>query len=138
MEIKHEWYTKQAGDSTWYATVLAETYKEFPEVQCTSYPNAYRRTLEATTENGRLEYVQWVGSEIAAVAVVVHEEDIHVGECLSVQWMYVRKEYRGKISLIPLIRDVRERARALGVPYAYTQRTGLGTYIVKYRGLDFG
>lgn len=138
MEIEYEYKECPEGEGTWLEAVIAKAYAECTELQVCDYPTTYDRIVKDTTENGRLEVRAKVDGVVAAVAIIVLDADLHVGQCVGMQWAYVLPEYRHLGLLKGAYLWQRSLARALGIPYAYTTRTGEGQYILKYRGYSNG
>lgn len=134
MRIKHEWRFVEAGEWTWLEVVIDAARAECQELQCTSRAETFARITEGIVSNDRWEYRITVNGTTAAIACIVPDDDPHVGPCLSMQWHYVLPEYRclklGSEALRVLVQLAKEHA----VPYAYTRRTGAGTYTLKYGG----
>ena len=91
------------------------------------------QTIVASIEAGdRYEISVLDGNNRVGLAIVVPDEDDHVGVCLSVQWRFVLPEYRG-LAGFKLQRAVLALAKHLHYNVvAYTKRTGLGTYELRY------
>lgn len=71
--------------------------------------------------------------KLVACTVLVPDEDMHVGPCLTVMWNYVLPEYRGAIGR-KFIRAAFREAVFQGLPIvAYTHRQGVGQYTTIYR-----
>ena len=78
-----------------------------------------------------------VGSELVGVCSVLVEDDVHVGECLSVQWQYILPQYRGVVG-IHMMRWVFSVANRLRVQFvAYTQRKSDFEHVVKYKRMRY-
>lgn len=75
---------------------------------------------------------------VAYAAVVPEEEDIHVGECLSIAWCWVSNRANGADGFVRKLHTlVRYYAEQLNVPYCYTRTVGYNV-ITKYKGVNNG
>lgn len=50
--------------------------------------------MAETIANDRYEYRAIVDGELAGVAILVKDYDIHVGDSWTIQWNYVKPQYR--------------------------------------------
>jgi hypothetical protein len=84
------------------------------------------------TANDRYEFTVWDGIKLIGVAIVVPDQDDHVGVCLSVQWRFVATTHRG-LAGYKMQRAILQFARANGWPVlAYTKRVGNARYELRY------
>lgn len=102
------------------------------ELQVTPFESTYSRIVECTIENSRYEYRAIVDGEVAGVAIIVRDYDIHVGDSWAIQWNYVKPEYRTLGIAREVFRGVRALAKEDNVPYSYTKRVGDGVYKLTY------
>lgn len=112
-----------------------EFLAEAPELTWFRTPDvALANIQQSVREFDRYEIAVWSerNSLPVGVAIVVEEFDDHVGQCLSVQWRFVRPAFRGCAGR-ELHRAVLRLAAQLDYPVvAYTRRIGLGKYELKY------
>ena len=109
-------------------------YGEFPELRGQGWYAFVERFLESVPEE-RVEFRLYkTGTEeVVACAIVVLEEDMHVGQCLTVQWNYCLPQYRGSW-FRTVYKHLRQIAVELEVPWvAYSHRSGDAEYKIKYR-----
>lgn len=116
-------------------TLATAAWYELPELQLTSKNAFIQRAEESIFRCPRVEIVYYPrGSDIPiGGCVVVEEEDLHVGRCMSLMWQYVLPAYRSYGLAGQYIRSVRRLAREEGLPYAYSHRSGNFQYTVRYR-----
>lgn len=133
MSIQHEWREQAEGEYTWLAGVIYSAYLECSELQVTPFELAYSRILTSTIENDRYEYRAIVDGELAGVAIIVRDYDIHVGDSWAVQWNYVKPQYRSRGIAREVFRMLKTLAKEDNVPYSYTKRVGDGAYSLTYK-----
>ena len=131
--VKHEWRESAEGEYTWLAGVIRSAYVECSELQVTPFELAYSRILMCTTENDRIEYRALVDGKLAGVAIIVRDNDMHVGDSWTIQWNYVKPEYRSLGIAREVFRKLRKLAKESNVPYSYTKRVGEGQYQLTYK-----
>ena len=127
----YEARSREDAESSWATDCIPSAYKEFPEFRVTSYAETYWRIRESAESHPRLEVRVQVRGVTVAVATYIFEEDMHLGNCLSIHWMYVLPEYRGKGIANQFIRLLKHLAGRLSIPYSYTRRVRNG-YMVYY------
>lgn len=132
MNIILKWTRRLEGQSTVLGEVIPDAYAECSELQTTPYEETYSRIIESTMENERYEFYACVGSEVVAVAILVQDYDIHVGDSWAIQWNYVKPEYRTLGIAREVFRVVKALAKEFNVPYSYTKRVGDGVYKLTY------
>lgn len=134
----YEVRSREDAESSWGTDCIPSAYKEFPEFRVTPFAETYRRIRESTESYSRLEIRVQVRGCTVAVAIYVLEEDMHVGPCYSIQWMYVLPEYRGKGIAKTFLEILKRKAKDAGVPYSYTKRRRNGYQVIYsedcYRG----
>ena len=133
MSIQHEWRYQQEGEDTWLVGVIRKAYQECAELRVVPYAQAYNRILQDTVENGRYEYRCIVDGELAAVAIIVRDYDLHVGDSWAIQWNYVKPEYRSRGIAREVFRVIRKLSKEFNIPYSYTKRIGEGVYSLTYK-----
>lgn len=132
-KITYEWTRRLEGQSTILGEVVPDAYAECSELQTTPYEVTYTRIIESTEENERYEFCARIGSEVVAVAIVVEDHDIHVGPSWTIQWNYVKPEYRSLGIARHVLQTLRKLAKQCNVPYSYTKRVGEGKYLLTYK-----
>lgn len=133
MSIQHEWRWQAEGEDTWLAGVIHTAYLECSELQVTPFELAYSRILTSTIENDRYEYRAIVDGELAGVAILVWDYDIHVGDSWAIQWNYVKPQYRNYGIAREVFRVLKALAKEDNIPYSYTKRVGEGKYLLTYK-----
>lgn len=102
-----------------------------------SFIDAVKAVAHSIEGNGRIEVIATIKGEIVGGAVLVIDDDMHVGPCLTVQWAYIKPEYRGAGSKV--YRQVLGVAKRLKTAVlAYSHRTADGVYQIQYRRLQHG
>lgn len=130
-------YVLDAGLATYMRPFAEAVTQELPEYSWTSPEASTERILRSVQANERIELVCKDNDTHTACAVLVPEEDDHVGPCLTVQWMYVMPAYRRTGLAKQLLAITADLARALGLPaIAYTRRIGDVRYENVYRRVD--
>ena len=93
-----------------------------------------QRLLDSCEENVRVELLLVDDGISVGGAVITPDHDLHVGKCLSVQWLYVEPEYRNCGFARVVLRLLRSLATKAGYPcVAYTHRLAEGHYTIRYR-----
>ena len=133
MNIKREWRYQHEGEDTWLADVIRPAYLECSELQVTPFEPAYSRIVECTIENSRVEYRAIVDGKVAGVAIIVRDYDIHVGDSWTIQWNYVKPEYRNQGIAREVFSVIRKLSKDFNIPYSYTKRIGEGVYSLTYK-----
>ena len=129
-------YVRDAAEPTEMRPFAAAVTQELPEYSWTSPEVSCERILKSVLANERVELVYKDNDLPAACAVLVAEEDDHVGPCLTVQWMYVMPAYRRSGLADGLLQTAEMLALQLGLPaIAYTRRIGDVQYENTYRRL---
>ena len=121
-------------DVNWPVLFGMQLVAEFPEFVWSRTPEqALAAIHQSICENQRHEIVVWDDSGThLGTAIVVQEDDMHVGHCLSVQWRFVHPEHRG-VAGSALQRRVIALARELDISViAYTKCIGLARYELRY------
>lgn len=131
--VEYRWYEMFEGQGSWLQHVIPHAYKNCKELQSTSYLETLERISESTAENDRLELVCFRDSKVVAVAVVVLDNDDHVGDCIGVQWNYSRDVTVNTGFTLKLFRKLKELSRERKIPYAYTKRIGEGKYQLTFK-----
>jgi hypothetical protein len=132
-EIRTRTVLHRAGVRCILGGLAGEFVKAAPElVWQRTESEAVQAIVHSIECNDRYEIWLLTGDRLIGMAVVVPDDDDHVGACLSVQWRFVLEEYRYAVGT-KLQRAIKELARSLNYNIvAYTQRTGLGTYSLRY------
>lgn len=113
--------------------MYAPAIDELPELQATPFIATYQRIARDIEANDRVEVIATHDGETVGALVLVLEEDMHVGPCLTVQWAYVLPKHRGRAGIC-LYREVLAIAKRMKAPYlAYTHRSGHMKYTLTYR-----
>jgi len=129
-------YVRDVGEPTEMRPFAEVVTKELPEYSWTSTEASAERILKSVLANERVELVYKDNDLPAACAVLVAEDDDHVGPCLTVQWMYVMPAYRRTGLAESLIQTTEALALQMGLPaIAYTRRIGEVRYENTYRRL---
>lgn len=125
---------REEGDPSFGAWFIERAYNEFEEFRWTSsLAEATQRILESLVANQRYELLALAGDVPAGFAAFVLDDDMHVGQCLSIQWHYVLPEYRALGIGTQIMRAALRTARQHKVTLAYSHRIGVGDYAIKYR-----
>lgn len=125
-------HEKDSGEETHLSLVIPHAYRNIKELQVRSYSETSKSILEGVVENDRVEVVARKDNVTTAVAVIVIDsDDIHVGECVIVQWNYSIHTDIG--FALRVMRVVKALSEHHDIPYAYTKRTGEGQYSLKYK-----
>ncbi|WYW04284.1 hypothetical protein Kompost2_00034 [Pseudomonas phage vB_PpuP-Kompost-2] len=128
---------KSPGEQAVFRECLFEILDAFPEFTWgSSRLEAYSRICYATESIDRCEViVRDPDGTLLGFAVLVDDDDDHVGECLGVQWRYIRPEARGAIGRA-IQREILKIARKANHQFvAYTKRLGDGRYEINYTRL---
>ncbi len=125
---------RQPGEPTDGRWFMDEAWNECSELQFTSLQDFKRRAHESICSIERLEVLATVSGRAAGIAVLAVDDDLHVGECLAVQWQYVLPEFRNAGVSPAFLRVAKNLARQLNLPtIAFTHRLGPGVYKTSYR-----
>ena len=129
-----------AGVQAATAVLALPAVLEFPELrQSEDYRDDVHRVVSSLSEHDRFEIVATCDDKVVGGAVIVVDDDQHVGVCLSLQWQYVLPEYRSKQLGRYFIRQLLRQAGWAGIKnVCYTHRTGLGKYTLTYREVQHG
>lgn len=128
---------KSPGEQAVFRECLAEILDAFPEFTWgSSRVEAWSRICYATESIERCELIARDSSGmLLGFAVLVDDDDDHVGECLGVQWRYIRPEARGEVGRA-IQREILKIARKANHKFvAYTKRLGDGRYEINYTKL---
>ncbi|QJD54679.1 putative GNAT family N-acetyltransferase [Pseudomonas phage MR2] len=95
------------------------------------------RIINSTEElDDRIEItVRTPEGRLVGFAVVVNDEDDHVGECMGTQWHWVHPDHRGPVGRMILRAIIRLASHAGYKVVAYTKRLGVGRYEINYKQL---
>lgn len=131
-------YERDAGEPTMAGAILRDVLDVTPEMCWGGREEAVKRCLEATEAIDRYEVVAYHDNRIVGCMILVGESDSNVGPCLGVMWNFVLPEFRGALGR-SFLRKAYALAKENGLPVlAFTQRIGLGEYLVKYRRVPGG
>lgn len=128
---------RNEGEQTVFRERLAQILDECPELLWQSTrAESWSRICYATESMERVEIVvRDTLGVLLGFAVVVDDDDSHVGPCLGVQWRYVFPEARGAVGR-QLQREIVKFARECNYQIvAYTKRLGEGRYEINYKQL---
>jgi glyceraldehyde-3-phosphate dehydrogenase/erythrose-4-phosphate dehydrogenase len=126
-----------AGEATNVVQLLPEALAETPELGWGgSFAAISARVCAETEQHTRVELVaKDQEGRLVGCAVLVPDEDLHVGQCLSVMWNYVLPDHRGTIGR-QFMRLAVKVAQYWELPVlSYTHRLGVGRYAITYRRL---
>lgn len=125
---------KAPGDPTELAAVAVLAYSRVPELQHRPLQEFLGHIVDTTEALHRVELELVVDGQQVGAAVLVPEEDMHVGPCVSVFWNYVAEEHRHLGFVQAVFRTLKAVARSMGIGMvAYTHRKSEGRYITQYR-----
>lgn len=130
----HEWREAKEGSDTWAECMVEVAYNECAELQVNSVCSVISRIAQSAKDNNRLEYRCLINGEQVAAAILTRDHDVHVGFSWATQWLYVLPAYRHLGIAAVVLRKLRELAKEDGLPYSYTQRSGVGKYTLTYGG----
>lgn len=125
------------GESTNVIQLLPEALAETPELGWGgSFDEVAARVRRETEQHTRVELVAHnQDGRLVGCAVLVPDEDLHVGRSLSVMWNYVLPDYRGSIGR-QFMRLAVQVAKQWGFHVlSYSHRKGIGRYAIVYRRL---
>jgi predicted N-acetyltransferase YhbS len=124
------------GDPTNVVQLLPQALVETPELGWGgSFDEVAARVRRETEQHTRVELVAYQDGHLVGCAVLVPDEDMHVGRNLSVMWNYVLTDHRGLIGR-EFMRLAVRIAKQWGFPVlTYTHRLGVGKYAITYRRL---
>lgn len=127
-----------AGKQASTSVLALPAVLEFPELrQSKDYRDDVHRVVSSLSEFDRTEILCIDGTTVVGGAVIVLDDDQHVGACLTLQWQYVLPAYRSKTLGAKFIRELKRQAQWAGIRnICYTHRTGIGRYTVVYRETD--
>lgn len=129
-----------AGERAHTASLALPAVLEFPELrQSKDYREDVHRVVSSLSEFDRSEVVIIDDGKVVGGAVIVHDDDQHVGPCLTLQWQYVLPEYRKRNVGRLFVRELLRQAGWAGIRnVCYTHRIGVGRYTVTYREVKNG
>lgn len=134
MGIFHEWGSSYGDPTVWVSDVIDMAYIECRELRTTPLDITKKRIIQSVLLSDGLEYRCVIGGETVALGSIVEDFNTHVGPVVTLQWLFVKREYRnrgiGKVVLQKLVKMAKER----GLPYCYTKRKGDGVYTMRYGG----
>lgn len=125
------------GEPTNVIQLLPQALAETPELGWGgTYDEIAERVCRETEQHTRVELVAYnQDGRLVGCAVLVPDEDLHVGRSLSVMWNYVSPDYRGSIGR-QFMRLAVQVAKQWGFPVlSYSHRKGVGKYAITYRRL---
>ena len=129
-----------AGERAHTASLAMPAVLEFPELrQSEDYRDDVHRVVSSLSEFDRSEIVAIDNGKVVGGAVIVLDDDQHVGPCLSLQWQYVLPAYRSKQLGRLFVRELLRQAGWAGIRnVCYTHRVGAGKYTLTYREVKHG
>ena len=129
-----------AGERAHTASLALPAVLEFPELrQSEDYRDDVHRVVSSLSEFDRSEIVAIDNGTVVGGAVIVLDDDQHVGPCLSLQWQYVLPAYRAKRLGHHFVRELLRQAGWAGIRnVSYTHRVGVGKYTLTYREVKHG
>ena len=129
-----------AGERAHTASLALPAVLEFPELrQSEDYRDDVHRVVSSLSEFDRSEIVAIDNGTVVGGAVIVLDDDQHVGPCLSLQWQYVLPAYRSKRLGHHFVRELLRQAGWAGIRnVCYTHRVGAGKYTLTYREVKHG
>lgn len=129
-----------AGERAHTAPLALPAVLEFPELrQSEDYRDDVHRVVSSLSEFDRSEIVAIDDGKVVGGAVIVLDDDQHVGPCLSLQWQYVLPAYRAKRLGHHFVRELLRQAGWAGIRnVCYTHRVGVGKYTLTYREVERG
>uniref|UniRef100_A0AAU6W305 GNAT family N-acetyltransferase n=1 Tax=Pseudomonas phage Ghuch01 TaxID=3138535 RepID=A0AAU6W305_9CAUD len=126
------------GQNACFREVLPQILDELPELNWggTRAENM-GRIINSTEElDERIEItVRTPEGALVGFAVLVNDEDDHVGECLGTQWHWVHPDHRGPVGRLILRAIIRLASHSGYKVVAYTKRLGVGRYEINYKQL---
>lgn len=127
-----------AGGATNLLPAVVSAVGTLPELTWQrGFIDAVKAVAHSIEENERIEVIATLRGEVLGGAVLVIDDDMHVGPCLTVQWAYIKPEYRGAGSGV--YRQVLGVAKRLKTAVlAYSHRTADGVYQIRYRRVQHG
>ncbi len=131
-------HVQKEGHPACFREVLSDILEELTELTWGgSRVECYERICRSTEElDERIEItVRDPQGKLVGFAVVVNDEDDHVGECLGTQWHWVHPDHRGPVGRMILRAIVRLASNAGYKTVAYTKRLGVGRYEINYKQL---
>lgn len=123
------------GEPTRVGDLLLGAWADTPELGWNrSYAEQLAVMQASAMEHERVELHATDGcGQLVGCCVLVLDDDLHVGLCLSIMWNFIVPEHRGTLGR-RFLRAAYCLARALGVAtLAYTHRRGVGRYETTYR-----
>lgn len=141
---KYRIYTRDQSEHDFgtlaFRQAFAQAWHELPLLQAQPLPDAVEAAVQNLQGVEHLEVIARCNTtdKIVAYAAVALEEDIHVGECLSIAWCWVHKDAKGADGFVrKLHHQVKQYADNLEIPYCYTKTVG-HNIITKYKGVNRG
>lgn len=124
----------EAGDSTLTRNLIVHATGTCRDLQVTSKGETFNRVRESIESVERMELLySRNGHEVLAAAILVIEEDMHVGNCVSLMWQYSKSNEQHPEFLRYVFKYLKETAKMYGYPYAYSKRLSGDTYVIKYK-----
>lgn len=131
-------HVRTEGQAACFREVLGTILEELPELTWGgSRSECYQRICRSTEElDERIEItVRDPMGRLVGFAVVVDDEDDHVGLCLGTQWHWVHPDHRGVVGRMILRAIIRIASHSGYKTVAYTKRLGVGRYEINYKQL---
>lgn len=124
----------EAGDPSLVPYLAGLAWKECEELQVRPQ-SAWTEHITSLAESApRYELGYVVDGQAVAGMVLVPDNDVHVGPCLTVLTQYVRKEYRSTRMCLGMMRQAVRIAREAGFTcLAWSHRVGPWRYEIIYR-----
>jgi GNAT superfamily N-acetyltransferase len=108
------------------------------ELQQTSAKQYQDRLAEQVFGVDRWEMIAWLDDEIVGCAIIMLEEDIHVGPCVSVVHQFVSPCARNRGFARLVIKTAKRIAQAYRIgTIAYAHRLGPWRYVTTYRNVPY-
>lgn len=128
---------KASGEAVQGTELFVRAWNECVELQCTPELQWCSTVLAELSELDRYEVCIFVGDAPVGGIILVHDEDWHVGTCLTVAFQYVLPEFRNTGVSIACMRFAKRLARELGYKaLAYSHRKGPWRYEIIYRRIN--
>lgn len=127
---------RDAGDDIQNLELFATAWDECIELQVRDKDEWLDKTLRTLSRLDRFEIGLFDGARCVGGVVLAQDNDIHIGECLSVYAQYVLPEYRNKGVSSRCMRECIRIAKELSWTHlAYTHRLGDWRYETVYKAI---